>query len=132
MADCVVFGSGKNIAFKRARMPRETVAFSFKTDKDEIRRALCIRLRHRGVLGAIKHINWTHDGARRDQVRVLRHISRSIDFTIMRDLLGDGQLAFSVSVAAFLGAICRGFTAGIDLVIRHVYLGNLQIIWFAV
>ena len=129
MADSVIFRRSQNVTFKRARMPRETISFSFKTNQDEIRRASSVRFGHRSVFGTIKHINRSHHGTSGDQIRILGHISRSVDFTVMRNLLADGELAFCVSIPAnFLCTIDSGLSGSVDLIVGGLDLRDLQVV----
>ncbi len=133
VADGVIFRGGQNVSFKGARVPRETIAFSFQSNQDEIGRAKRIWLGHRGVLGAIKDVNRPHNSAGGDHIGVLGHISRSIDFAIVGDLLGHGQLAFCVSVAAlFLSGIDRSLSSGVNVIVWHLDLRDLQVVLLTV
>lgn len=63
--------------------------FLVLSHQSDVRLALSTSLRLTRMLRAIKHIYFSGNSLRRDQVGVLGHITRSVDFALMVDFLDD-------------------------------------------
>ena len=104
-------------------------------DQSDIGPALPTTLRLARMLCAIKDVNLAGNSLRRDEVRILGHITRPVDLALVVDFLDnvdtrlwrDGmatELAALVIVVRPVEFICGGAI----ITLREVYFGNLEVV----
>ncbi|KAI3476321.1 hypothetical protein L1887_62085 [Cichorium endivia] len=104
VAHCSVFTSRQDVALLQRR-PAQAIPFRRLALEHNIGPTNSIGRGRVGVLGAVKDVRLSRDGARGDQVAVLRTVSRAVDLAVVVDLLDDGEARRGGRVAADLALV---------------------------
>mmetsp|Transcript_51567 Transcript_51567/g.133957 ORF Transcript_51567/g.133957 Transcript_51567/m.133957 type:complete len:209 (-) Transcript_51567:13-639(-) len=115
------------------RVPRETISLLRVTFEHEVRLKRAVRLRLRRVLRPIKNVDLRRHRLGRDEVRVLRHVARAVDLTVVIDLLGDLDFGVCTTKSARLAPFIVVFASiHLGILIGQLCLSDHEVILLSV
>lgn len=100
MANSHVFAGRENVAlFGIIRVPSQAIALLCLTSQGDVRLAAVVAvLRPVWVLCAVKDVHFARDCLRGDQIWILGHVSRSVDFAVVIDRLSNLDARADIAV----------------------------------